>query len=69
MVRRSNHESGFSTGKPYVFEGKNGKRVATDQYVVCQYGTVKKEYQFQFLSNQRFTDVSPRSRLHVSIHH
>lgn len=48
---------GFTTGKPYVFEGKNGKRIATDQYVICQHGTVKKEYQFQFLSNQRFTDT------------
>jgi len=47
--------SGFSTGKPYVFEGNNG-RVATDQYVIAQHGSVKKEYQFQFLSNQRFTD-------------
>jgi RNA polymerase-associated protein RTF1 len=47
---------GFSTGKPYVFEGKNGKRIATDQYVIAQHGSVKKDYQFQFLSNQRFTD-------------
>ncbi|KAF2036684.1 plus-3-domain-containing protein [Setomelanomma holmii] len=47
---------GFSTGKPYVFEGKNGKRVATDQYVVAQHGSVKKDYQFQFLSNQRFSE-------------
>ncbi|KAH7092954.1 hypothetical protein FB567DRAFT_159716 [Paraphoma chrysanthemicola] len=47
---------GFSTGKPYVFEGKNGKRIATDQYVTAQHGSVKKDYQFQFLSNQRFSD-------------
>lgn len=47
---------GFTNGKPYVFEGKNGKRVATDQYVICQHGNVKKEYQFQFLSNQHFTE-------------
>lgn len=48
--------AGFSTGKPYVFEGKNGQRIATDQYVVAQHGSVKKDYQFQFLSNQRFTE-------------
>ncbi|KAF1956938.1 plus-3-domain-containing protein [Byssothecium circinans] len=48
---------GFTVGKPYVFEGKNGKRIATDQYAICQHGTVKKEYQFQFLSNQRFTEM------------
>ena len=53
----TNDALGFSTGKPYVFEGKNGQRVATDQYVVAQHGSVKKDYQFQFLSNQRFTDV------------
>ncbi|EOA91961.1 RNA polymerase-associated protein rtf1 [Exserohilum turcicum] len=47
---------GFSVGKPYVFEGKDGKRVATDQYVVAQHGSVKKDYQFQFMSNQRFTE-------------
>ncbi|KAH8730889.1 hypothetical protein GQ44DRAFT_423682 [Phaeosphaeriaceae sp. PMI808] len=47
---------GFTTGKPYVFEGKNGQRIATDQYVVAQHGSVKKDYQFQFLSNQRFTE-------------
>lgn len=47
---------GFTTGKPYVFEGKNGQRVATDLYVTAQYGSTKKDYQFQFLSNQRFTD-------------
>lgn len=50
---------GFAPGKPYVFEGQNGQRLATDQYVIAQHGTVKKEYQFQFLSNQRFTDVCP----------
>lgn len=49
--------TGFSAGKPYVFEGKNGQRIATDQYVTAQHGSVKKEYQFQFLSNQRFTDT------------
>ncbi|KAF1845418.1 plus-3-domain-containing protein [Cucurbitaria berberidis CBS 394.84] len=48
---------GFSTGKPYVFEGKNGQRIATDQYVVAQHGSVKKDYQFQFLSNQRFLET------------
>jgi len=68
-MKVSNRMPGFSTGKPYVFEGKNGKRVATDQYVICQHGTVKKEYQFQFLSNQRFTDVSLCSRPHVASHH
>ncbi|KAL1801404.1 hypothetical protein ACET3X_001746 [Alternaria dauci] len=47
---------GFSVGKPYVFEGKDGKRVATDQYVIAQHGSVKKDYQFQFLSNQRFSE-------------
>ncbi|CAI6314825.1 unnamed protein product [Periconia digitata] len=47
---------GFTTGKPYVFEGKNGKKLATDQYVTCQHGNVKKEYQFQFLSNQHFSE-------------
>ncbi|KAL6702906.1 RNA polymerase-associated protein rtf1 [Coniothyrium glycines] len=47
---------GFTTGKPYVFEGNDG-RLATDQYVIAQHGSVKKEYQFQFLSNQRFTDT------------
>ncbi|KAB2110561.1 hypothetical protein AG0111_0g1847 [Alternaria gaisen] len=47
---------GFSAGKPYVFEGKDGKRVATDQYVIAQHGSVKKDYQFQFLSNQRFSE-------------
>ncbi|KAJ4371527.1 RNA polymerase-associated protein rtf1 [Neocucurbitaria cava] len=47
---------GFFTGKPYVFEGKNGQRIATDQYVIAQHGSVKKDYQFQFLSNQRFSD-------------
>ncbi|CAO2655907.1 Nn.00g047100.m01.CDS01 [Neocucurbitaria sp. VM-36] len=47
---------GFSTGKPYVFEGKNGQRIATDQYVIAQHGSVKKDYQFQFLSNQRFLE-------------
>tara|TARA_R110002003_G_scaffold70_31_gene6595 strand:+ start:9213 stop:10634 length:1422 start_codon:yes stop_codon:yes gene_type:complete len=52
----ANVHVGFSTGKPYVFEGKNGKRIATDQYVVAQHGSVKKDYQFQFLSNQRFSD-------------
>jgi RNA polymerase-associated protein RTF1 len=48
---------GFSAGKPYVFEGKDGKRVATDQYVIAQHGSVKKDYQFQFMSNQRFTET------------
>ncbi|KAF1945312.1 plus-3-domain-containing protein [Clathrospora elynae] len=47
---------GFSSGKPYVFEGKDGKRIATDQYVAAQHGAVKKDYQFQFMSNQRFTE-------------
>ncbi|EMD68009.1 hypothetical protein COCSADRAFT_32969 [Bipolaris sorokiniana ND90Pr] len=47
---------GFSVGKPYVFEGKDGKRIATDQYVIAQHGSVKKDYQFQFMSNQRFTE-------------
>ncbi|KAF2706954.1 hypothetical protein K504DRAFT_385219 [Pleomassaria siparia CBS 279.74] len=48
---------GFSSGKPYVFEGKNGQRIATDQYAVVQHGSVKKEYQFQYLSNGRFSDL------------
>lgn len=39
-----------------MFEGKNGQRVAIDQYVVAQHGSVKKDYQFQFMSNQRFTE-------------
>ncbi|KAL5118843.1 RNA polymerase-associated protein rtf1 [Pleosporales sp. CAS-2024a] len=47
---------GFTSGKPYVFEGKNGKRIATDQYAIAQHGSVKKEYSFQFMSNQRFTE-------------
>lgn len=47
--------SGINTGKPYVFEGKNGK-LATDQYVVAQHGATTKDYQFHFLSNQRFDD-------------
>ncbi|KAL1604404.1 RNA polymerase-associated protein rtf1 [Nothophoma quercina] len=47
---------GINTGKPYVFEGKNGAKIATDQYVVAQHGSTKKDYQFQFLSNQRFDD-------------
>jgi RNA polymerase-associated protein RTF1 len=47
---------GFTAGKPYVFEGKDGKRIATDQYVIAQHGSVKKDYQFQFMSNQRFTE-------------
>jgi RNA polymerase-associated protein RTF1 len=47
---------GFSAGKPYVFEGKDGKRIATDLYVIAQHGSVKKDYQFQFMSNQRFTE-------------
>ncbi|KAF2116204.1 hypothetical protein BDV96DRAFT_645539 [Lophiotrema nucula] len=47
---------GFSKGKPYVFEGKNGQRIATNQYVVAQHGSVKKEYTFLYLSNQRFTE-------------
>ncbi|KAF1929915.1 plus-3-domain-containing protein [Didymella exigua CBS 183.55] len=45
-----------NTGKPYVFEGKNGAKIATDQYVIAQHGATKKEYQFQFLSNQRFDE-------------
>lgn len=48
--------TGINTGKPYVFEGKNGAKIATDQYVVAQHGATKKDYQFQFLSNQRFDD-------------
>ncbi|KAF1977340.1 plus-3-domain-containing protein [Bimuria novae-zelandiae CBS 107.79] len=48
---------GFQAGKPYVFEGKNGHKIATDQYVICKHGSTQKEYQFQFLSNQRFTDA------------
>lgn len=48
---------GFTTGKPYVFEGKNGQKLATDQYVLAQHGTVKKEYNFSYLSNQRFTEA------------
>ncbi|KAF2259757.1 plus-3-domain-containing protein [Lojkania enalia] len=47
---------GFTTGKPYVFEGKNGQRIATDQYVIAQHGSVKKEYTFSYLSNQSFTE-------------
>ncbi|KAF2739790.1 hypothetical protein EJ04DRAFT_508640 [Polyplosphaeria fusca] len=47
---------GFATNRPYVFEGKNGLRIATDQYVIAQHGTVKKEYTFSYLSNQAFTD-------------
>jgi hypothetical protein len=37
---------GFTTGKPYVFEGNNGKRIATDQYAIAQHGSVKKDYSF-----------------------
>ncbi|KAF2020917.1 hypothetical protein BU24DRAFT_416580 [Aaosphaeria arxii CBS 175.79] len=48
---------GFISGKPYVFEGKDGQRLATDQYVVTQYGSTKKEYNFTFLSNGRFTEA------------
>ncbi|KAF2874440.1 hypothetical protein BDV95DRAFT_566188 [Massariosphaeria phaeospora] len=48
---------GFASSKPYVFEGKNGQRIATDLYVIAQHGSVKKEYQFQFLSNQRFSET------------
>ncbi|KAJ8118332.1 hypothetical protein OPT61_g665 [Boeremia exigua] len=47
---------GINTGKPYVFEGKNGSKIATDQYVIAQHGSTKKDYQFQFLSNQRFDE-------------
>ncbi|KAF3051797.1 hypothetical protein E8E11_011356 [Didymella keratinophila] len=47
---------GINTGKPYVFEGKNGAKIATDQYVIAQHGSTKKDYQFQFLSNQRFDE-------------
>ena len=48
---------GFTTGKPYVFEGKENHRIGTDQYVITQHGSVRKEYNFTFLSNQRFTPV------------
>ncbi|KAF2796949.1 plus-3-domain-containing protein [Melanomma pulvis-pyrius CBS 109.77] len=48
---------GFSVGKPYVFEGKNGQRHATEQYVVVQHGSVRKEYQYQYLSNGRFSET------------
>lgn len=48
--------TGFSTGKPYVFEGKDGKRIATDQYVVARYGSAKKDYTFHQVSNQHFTE-------------
>ncbi|KAF2193806.1 hypothetical protein K469DRAFT_712633 [Zopfia rhizophila CBS 207.26] len=48
---------GFATGKPYVFEGKNGAKVATDQYVIAQHGSAKKEYTFLYLSNQGFTEA------------
>ncbi|KAH7135398.1 hypothetical protein B0J11DRAFT_547341 [Dendryphion nanum] len=46
---------GFTKGKPYLFEGKDGQRIGTDQYVIAQHGSVKKEYTFSYLSNQRFT--------------
>lgn len=49
--------TGFQSGKPYVFEGKNGQKIATDQYVICKHGSTQKEYQFQYLSNQRFADA------------
>ncbi|KAF2205552.1 hypothetical protein GQ43DRAFT_299713 [Delitschia confertaspora ATCC 74209] len=47
---------GFSTGKPYVFEGKNGAKSATNMYVTAQYGSAKKDYNFTFLSNQSFSE-------------
>lgn len=45
-------------GRPYVFEGRDGKRSATDQYVVVSQGTGTKEFNFSCLSNQPFSEVS-----------
>ncbi|KAF2812481.1 uncharacterized protein BDZ99DRAFT_496889 [Mytilinidion resinicola] len=47
---------GFTTGKPYGFEGKGEIKAWTDLYVVVQHGIGKKEWQFQYLSNQKFTE-------------
>ncbi|OAG12214.1 plus-3-domain-containing protein [Paraphaeosphaeria sporulosa] len=56
-VYRMAQIKGFQAGKPYVFDGKDGQRIATDQYVICKHGSTQKEYPFQYLSNQRFTDA------------
>lgn len=36
---------------------KPGERIATDQYVRVKHGETMKDYNFTFLSNQRFTQV------------
>ncbi|KAF2651026.1 hypothetical protein K491DRAFT_707279 [Lophiostoma macrostomum CBS 122681] len=47
---------GFTTGRPYIFEGGN-ERWATDQYAIAQHGNVKKEYNFSYLSTGHFTET------------
>ncbi|OCK77667.1 hypothetical protein K432DRAFT_384491 [Lepidopterella palustris CBS 459.81] len=48
---------GFSQGKPYGFEGKGERKIYTDQYAIAQHGSIKKEWNFSYLSNGRFTEA------------
>ncbi|KAF2749598.1 hypothetical protein M011DRAFT_518103 [Sporormia fimetaria CBS 119925] len=47
---------GFETGKPYVMEGRHGKKFGTNIYIVAHYGHAKKNIQMVQCSNDHFKE-------------
>jgi RNA polymerase-associated protein RTF1 len=49
--------SGFTQGKPYMFEDHDNRAHMTDQYIKSAYGATEKEYPFAMCSDAKFTEV------------
>lgn len=48
---------GFTTDRPYALETPNGRRFATNQYVIAAHGKAQRRWAFLECSNSRFTEV------------
>lgn len=48
---------GFTTGKPYAMEAKNGRPFVTDQYAKLAHGKAVREFPFIACSDSSFTEV------------
>ncbi|KAL9617292.1 MAG: hypothetical protein Q9160_007919 [Pyrenula sp. 1 TL-2023] len=47
---------GFATDRPYALETPNGRRFATNQYVIAAHGKAQRRWAFLECSNSRFTE-------------
>lgn len=55
FVQNTDHQTGFTEGKPYQLTGANGKTFTSDQYCILAHGRAEKPWPFLACSDSNFT--------------